>query len=154
MGTRMAATRFPRNSLFDVRAGGLDLHVQSMHVWRTYAGLLEGAPDAELNCRIVRSAGERAATLCGGPVVTIPPEILDTPFPGRAPARTSTFPLLPAFTCVAELWCWSTRSEAALASALTVVWFADEVTGGALETTLASAVQEVDWWRHSGDFDI
>jgi hypothetical protein len=150
----MTARKFPRNSLFDVRAGSLELHVQSLHAWRTYAGLLEGVPDAQMNQQLIGRAGERAAKLCGAPVVTISPEIVDTPFPPGARARAPSFPLLPAFTCVAELWCWSTRSEDALASALTVVWFADSVTGGAIETTLASAVQDLDWWRHSSDFDI
>lgn len=148
----MSADAINRMSIFDVQAGNLELHVQSLHAWRTYAGLLEGLPTAELNDHIIGSAVERAKTLAGAPAVTIPPEIVETPSPVRRPGPT--YPRLPAFTCVAEIWCWETREADALGSALTVVWFANDVRGGELERTLALAVRDLDWWRHAVDFDI
>ena len=149
----MSAGAINRMSLFDVHTSGLELHVESLHAWRTYAGLLEGPPTAALNELILQSADERAKAITGAPTLTIPPEVVETHSP-RYRSGALTSPRLPTFTCVAELWCWSTRGSDALASALTVVWFANDVVGGELERTLALAIRDVDWWDHAADFDI
>jgi hypothetical protein len=142
-----------RLSLFEVQVGSHEITVQSLHVSRTYAGLIEGLPNASMNDRIVRWSIEDGERLVGKPVVLVPPEVVIVPISSHSPNVAETYPRLPSLTCIAELLTYTARDPDRLGSTLTVVWFTNDVTGGALERSLAAAVRGLDWWKHSRDFD-
>jgi hypothetical protein len=111
----------------------------------TYAGLLEGRPNAEMNARIIeRELTERDGSWGRRKTHLIPPVIDD-----RDPAH----PVLPSVCLRAWVWCNDPIDPAFMGSALVVVWFADECHAEPIADVVFRAIRGLPWEQLAEDFD-
>jgi hypothetical protein len=110
---------------------------------RTYGGLLEGLPNAEINSRIIEGAlAERSWGL--RKTHLIPPEV-DT--------RDPRHPELPPALLRAWVWCNDPINPAFMGSSLVVVWFAHECHADTIADVVFRAIRGLPWEQLAEDFD-
>jgi len=110
----------------------------------TYAGLIEGRPNAEVNEMII--AGLTAQKYPSSPrkIHVIPPKVDD---------RNPKHPILPEVCLRAELVCIEPIGQKFQASDLTVVWFDDECRTEPIENVVFRAVRGLPWNELARGFD-
>ena len=110
---------------------------------RTYAGLLEGLPNAEINSRIIEEA--LAKGLWGPRKTHLVPPVIDE--------RDPKHPRLPSACLQAWVWCNDPIDPAFMGSALVVVWFADECLADTIADVVFRAIRGLPWEQLAEDFD-
>jgi hypothetical protein len=123
---------------------GREVSLDSFDYRRTYAGLLMGRPDAEINAEIIQGAitahekswGERAVHL-------ISPEV---------DLRDPDHPVLPPVLLRAWLVCYQPINPAFMGSELVVVWFAEECHAEPISEVIFRAVRALPWEQLAADF--
>ena len=140
-----------------VLASGRDVIVERLHQSQTYAGLLEGFPDARMNDRHIEAALERARSLCSkreNPYLITPVRRSFLRKPGdmvSLNAAGNVAEWLPQVTCFARFKSHQpARDPTKDISMLTVVWYQEEFALPILEPALSSLVG-LDWSMHATD---
>ena len=124
---------------------GRKVSVDAIDYGRTYACLLEGRPNADLNARIVeRALTERDATWGKRPTHVIPPA-MDLADPAH--------PVLPPARFRAWLTCYEPVDPVFMGSHLVVLWFAEECHNEPLADVVFRAVRGLPWETLAEDFD-
>jgi hypothetical protein len=124
-------------------ACGRVVHVDAFSVEQTYAGMLCGVPDKEMNDEIIAAAllneewGERKTHL-------IDPVII--------PRECGT-PVLPPCLCKAWLVCHD-KNKGGDGSELVVVWFAYAVFDHSLDAVISNAVVDLPWDELAVAFEL
>lgn len=112
---------------------------------RTYAELLLGCPNAEMNARIIeRAVAERDGTWGRRKTHLIPPVLDD-----RDPAH----PVLPPVCLRAWVRCNDPIDPAFMGSALVVVWFASDCHAEPIANVVFRAIRGLPWEQFAEDFD-
>lgn len=112
---------------------------------RTYAGLLEGRPNAELNARILEDAVTRREAVWGKRPIHLISPVIDN--------SDTDHPVLPPVLLRAWLVCSEPVNPEFMGSELVVVWFCDECHGESIEEFVLRAVRTLPWDQLAGDFD-
>jgi hypothetical protein len=122
-----------------VLSSGRVVRLQGFHVARTYVGLLEGAPDADYNRRVLASARERVTRLWGDrPTYLIDPEPHSEFLTGRVCVR------LPEITYHA--WLESGPIDQVFAySELVVSWFGPYAGETPIPKLVHQAIRDLPW---------
>jgi hypothetical protein len=122
---------------------GAQVWLDSFDYSRTYGGLLEGLPNAEINSRIIARARVMESW---GPRKThlIPPEV---------DARDPRHPALPPALLRAWLWCGEPIDPAYMGSELVVVWFSEECLDEPIAEMVLRAVRGLPWDQLADDFN-
>jgi hypothetical protein len=124
---------------------GRKVSLDALDYSRTYACLLEGRPDPDLNARIIEHATtERDATWGKRPFYVIPP-VLDL----RDPAH----PVMPPAQFRAWLTCYEPINPEFMGSHLVVLWFSDECHSEPLAEVVFRAIRGLPWEQLAQDFD-
>ena len=124
---------------------GREVTLDAFDYARTYSGLLEGLPNAEMNARIVaRALAARDGSWGRRKTHLIPPAIDD-----RDPAH----PALPFALLRAWLICCEPIDPAFQGSELAVVWFADECHDEPIADVVFRAIRGLPWEKLAEDFD-
>jgi hypothetical protein len=124
---------------------GRDVSLEAFDYSRTYAGLLEGRPNAEMNARIIeRAVAEREGSWGKRAVHLIPPATDGT---------DPTHPVLPSALLRAWLTCYQPVNPAFMGSELVVVWFTDECHAEPIADVVFRAVRRLPWEQLADDFD-
>jgi hypothetical protein len=124
-------------------ACGRVVHVDAFSVEPTYAGMLAGDPDKELNDEIIAAAllnagqDERKTHLVEPVIIT----------------SECGAPLLPEWTCKAWLVCHNPIKKGD-GSELIVVWFAYVVFDHPLNAVVANAAIDLPWDELAEDFEL
>lgn len=124
-------------------ACGRVVHVAAFYVEQTYAGLLGGTPDKEINDGIIANAllseewGWRKTHLVEPVIIT----------------SECGAPLLSAYTCKAWLVCDDPIKKGD-GSELVVVWFAYVVFDHPLNAVVANAAIDLPWDELAEDFEL
>lgn len=126
-----------------------EIRVCQVHIYETYAGLLLGRPNPEINKRIIGEASEKALKF-GKPVYLIPPVLKYPDLPLIDPVQ---FPLeaeeyLPSYVVLADLESFASEGNYDGRS-LAVVLFADEVFSGSINDIVDNAIKDLNWKEHS-----
>src|SRR5262249_6861667 len=116
---------------------GRRVTVDAFDYARTYAGLLEGRPNAEMNARII----ERELTDRAGSGARRKPHLIPPVIDARDPAH----PVLPPVCLRAWVWCNDPIDPAFMGSALVVVWFADECHAEPIADVVFRAIRGLPW---------
>ena len=126
---------------------GRKVHLESLHIEPTYAGLLEGSPDAATNASIMKRATSRMDLVWGHRrTVVIEPKIESYDFDDKR------HPRLPA--CLYTAWLISESvSRMSCGSELVVVWFGPWEFDTGLGNSIQEAVKDVAWEANARDFD-
>jgi hypothetical protein len=139
---------------------GRTITLEALHQQMTYAGLLEGIPDAESNDRHITRALQEAQTFCvagAKPALIAPPrrDYLRTPGDMAVVRRTDHIPeWLPMVTCIGSFKDVRTaRNPSMDLSVLTVVWFQDEYALPISEPALVRLV-DLDWDSFATDVEL
>ena len=124
---------------------GRNVTLDAFDYSRTYAGLLEGQPDAEVNARIIEYSLAEAATMWG-PRHThlIPPEV---------DFRKPEHPSLPPVLLRAWLICYNSIKSESDGSELVVVWFTADCHTEPIVDVIFRAVRGLAWEQLATDFD-
>ena len=124
---------------------GRQVYLDAFDYAHTYAGLLEGRPNAETNARIIeRLLAERDGSWGQRKTYLIPPVVDD-----RDPAH----PVLPSTCLRAWVWCNDPIDPAFMGSNLVVVWFADECHAEPIADVVFRAVRGLPWGKLAENFD-
>jgi hypothetical protein len=125
---------------------GRTLRLEAFHFSHTYAGLLEGAPDAEYNARLVARTAKRMVSVWGTRrTYVIPPVQRMVTEGGRI------HPRLPEF--VYHFWLTSKPLADALdGSELLLVFFAMPSEGIEVGNVLRAATEGLQWDKLASDF--
>lgn len=131
---------------------GVEVHLDTLHVSRTYAGLFIGTPHSRLNKRIVERAVENATSLVySRPVVLVPPvrtsHQTSTSFPSDQGDRT--YEELPQYLCTGSFTSHVTRDPLAHGASLTLVWFQAE---SPLLHGIQPSLETIEWWSSAEEF--
>jgi len=124
-------------------ACGRVVHVDAFSVEQTYAGMLAGVPDKELNDEIIADAllneewSERKTHLIEPVIIT----------------RECGAPVLPPCICRAWLVCHDPVKKGD-GSELVVVWFAYAVFDYPLNAVVANAAIDLPWDELAEDFEL
>jgi len=128
-------------------SSGRAVSVDSLHVSRTYAGLLEGFPDDLYNANLIVRASRALVSLWGERATSvIPPKIHSITDAGR------TYNRLPEIRYHAWLTSEPMKSPWC-ASELVVIWFGPRALGTPLTDILAHAIADIPWEKAAQDFD-
>ena len=132
--------------------GGVEAHLEMLHVTSTYAGLLEGVTNARMNQRRIADSVEAAKSVFSSfwPVYLVAPGF-DTrvyPLDDAVHKREAQYDELPAFRCIGHFISFQTRDAENHASALTIVWFQNQSPVQGIELQ----VGELDWFDHAREF--
>jgi hypothetical protein len=112
---------------------------------RTYLGLLEGRPDAEMNARIIERALDEREGSWGLRKTHLIPPVIDE--------RDPEHPVMPPACLRAWVWCNDPIDPAFMGSALVVVWFADECHADTIADVVFRAIRGLPWEQLAEDFD-
>ena len=112
---------------------------------RTYAGLMEGRPDAEYNAELTERALTGREGTWGKRTVHLIPPAVDVSDPDH--------PTLPPVILRAWLICYEPIDKAYMGSELVVVWFAEECHSESIENIVCEAVRELPWDELACDFN-
>jgi hypothetical protein len=142
-----------------MKISGLNVRLDSLHIGKTYAGMLEGLPTKEQNTRILGDLEKKAAkTFPWGmhkPVV-IQPTIKKTDVSHLSKQWQSFYPdpeSLPKFYVFACLDGPETDGKSCGASAL-LIFFAEDVMSVPLEQVIQDACKDLSWKEVSFNYDV
>jgi hypothetical protein len=125
---------------------GRQVSLDAFDYSRTYAGLLDGRPNAEMNAQIIERAITAREESWGKRVIhQIPPNV---------DLRDPEHPILPPLLLRAWLVCHQPINSAFMGSELVVVWFADECHAEPIADVVFRAVRALPWERLAADFDL
>lgn len=126
-------------------------HIEFFVQWRTYRGVLEGAPDRSINNRYIKSAVEDAARYCGNtPVHLIRPRQRSHPRSSGNPEDAITY--LPEVTCIAKLNSYKPAKDPEMVgSALTVVWYQDTMALP-IDEPILEQMKQIKWSELARDY--
>ena len=111
----------------------------------TYAGLLEGRPDAQMNAQIIeRALSFREAPGIKRSVHLIPP-LVDNSIPAH--------PKLPPIRLRAWLTCDEPVNPQFMGSDFVVVWFSQDCHNASISDVVFQAVRGLPWEQLARDFD-
>ncbi|MEQ8785640.1 MAG: hypothetical protein RIC55_05055 [Pirellulaceae bacterium] len=131
---------------------GLEVYLDCLFQYRTYAGLLEGQPTRRLNARLIQRALEYAADklwMGGTPHLLTPPEVAigagrDESISGNLDHADEPA-TLPPIVCLGTFESFApARHPDADCSSLRVVWFQEEF-GEPVEAAVLEQLQAIDW---------
>lgn len=125
---------------------GSTVYLDDFHYSRTYGGLLEGSPNAEMNARIVKRAMERMEPIWGKRKThLIPPEI-DHSDPQH--------PSLPSTELTAWLTCNEPNDSHFDGSELVLIWYVDdgEFELSSIHEVTSRALKQINWSELAEDF--
>jgi hypothetical protein len=129
---------------------GVRVHLDWLHQYRTYAGLLLGAPDREMNQRFIQNALRNAVELkcCHGTPYLIPPveRAMHVPEELRSRFQADRMPFtLPDVVCIASFTAWQAMNDPdAQLSSLEIVWFQDAF-GPPIDADVLALLKAIDW---------
>jgi hypothetical protein len=124
---------------------GRQVSLDAFNYSRTYAGLLMGRPNAEMNAQIIEQAITEREESWGKRAIHLIPPIIDL--------RDPEHPILPPVLLRAWLTCYQPVNSAFMGSELVVVWFADECHAESVAEVVFRAVRALPWVRLAADFD-
>lgn len=133
-------------------ASGREITLNRIMQSRTYAGLLEGAPNPKWNDRIIADALERATQMpCVlGPAVLISPKRVP-PKPTSDSDVWYVEEWLPPIECIGDFQSISPAHDMSRdASSLTIVWYQHDF---GIDSNAIDEIQTVDWDRCASDWD-
>ncbi len=133
--------------MFDISLiSGRVLSVGSVHVSGTYAGVIEGKPDAAMSARLIESASTEMVRVWGRRPTYVVKSAGEpgAPLPERLPP---------------ECWCAWLKSGPvhdgdAFGSHLVVVWFRDAGDALSLRDIITAGVRAVPWESLAEDYEI
>src|SRR5262245_20241886 len=124
---------------------GRQVSLDAFDYSRTYGGLLEGLPNAEMNRRIIeRAQAEREGSWGPRKTHLIPP-VVD--------ARDPKHPAFSPALLRAWLHCNEPIDPAFMGSALVVVWFAEECLDEPITEVVFRAIRGLPWDQLADDFN-
>ena len=129
---------------------GTDIHLQSISLSHTYAGLLCGTPSEQINDNIIAEIREEfeKAYYVIKPRVTMLSEYnffaKDDHY-----SREKTIPLLSAVKVEALFECYDGDE----CTRLPIVWFQNDFST-AISTYIENAIQDIDWYRYACEFSL
>ena len=103
-----------------ILASGRTIHLNSLHQWAVYSGLLEGLPTREMNAGMIERACGEARTRNGHEPFLIEP--VQTPIEEEGGYPFGEPAALPAIGCVADFVAFGGDYY----TSLTVIWFQDD----------------------------
>jgi hypothetical protein len=124
---------------------GRDVMLDSFDYSRTYAGLLEGLPNSEMNGRIIERALVYRDSTWGKRKVHLIQPTLNLTDPAH--------PALPPVLMRAWLVCFNPVDPAFMGSELVVDWFTAECHTEAIADVVFRAVRGLPWEQLARDFD-
>ena len=135
---------------------GRSVYISGFHYFRTYEELIGGAPDEELNSRIMERALTRMETIWGERKTHLIPPTIEM--------VQSKHPLLPSqvqhpYLPSAELTAWITCKEPVdpnyMASELVLVWYLAEEAFelSSLREVTSNALKTIQWNELADDFN-
>jgi hypothetical protein len=141
---------------------GRKITLERLVLSKTYAGLVEGYPNHDLNRRLIERVvdEERKKTNPRHEPYVVPP--VESPIPYHRYHRTSTGsspklafgePVsLPKILCIGRFESGPAKDKSADGSVLSVLWFQNQFALP-IETTIVERIQELDWDRLAVDYD-
>jgi hypothetical protein len=139
-------------------ATGREIVLTRLRQQHTYAGLLEGYPDSDMNDREIEATLADARSWCfeGAHPLLIPParrDFLRVPGDMASPrSRRRTPEWLPMVSSIATFRSSPARDRAMHGSTLTMAWFQAEF-GPPVSQDIVSAIAALDWDAHASDFE-
>jgi hypothetical protein len=124
---------------------GRQVSVNAFNYSRTYARLMMGRPDAQLNARILADAVNERPESWGNPATHLITPMVDSSAPEH--------PVLPPVLLRALLTCYEPVDPAFMGSVLEVVWLTEECHDKSIEEVVARTVRGVAWEKLASDFD-
>jgi hypothetical protein len=124
---------------------GREVMLDAFDYSRTYAGLLEGRPNAEMNDRIIERAQTAREESWGKRAVHVIPPDVDATDPAH--------PALPPVLLRAWLICFQPVDPAFMGSELVVVWFTTDCHTEPIADVVFRAVRGLPWEQLAYDFD-
>ena len=124
---------------------GKEVKLEEFTYNRTYASLLMGRPDAELNADILKDAITERQNSWGSVAVHLIPPLVDM--------HDSEHPVLPPVLLRALLTCFEPIDTAFMGSALVVVWLAEECHAEPVASVVARVLKGLAWEKLASDFD-
>lgn len=137
---------------------GREIMLTALRQGQTYAGLIEGLPNSEMNDRRIRASLADAQSWCleGATPLLIAPtrrDFLRVPGDMASSGSGRRIPeWLPMVSSIARFQSAPARDEQMDGSTLTVVWFQAEF-GPPVEPEIVSAIASLDWEAHASDFE-
>jgi len=127
-----------------------DIHLQSISLSHTYAGLLCGTPSEQINDNIVSEIREEFKKACYviKPRVTMLSEY-DFFDKGDHYSREKTIPLLSAVKVEALFECYDGDES----TRLLIVWFQDNFST-TVPRHIEDDIQDIDWYRYACEFSV
>ena len=119
---------------------GRSVYLDSLHYSRTYAGLLEGRPNAQYNTEITT----RVCTNTNSPAHLVPPDLDNT---------DPEHPSLPPIEMIAKVWCNDPITPNGMGSHATIIWYRDTWDSQSLTDVVLDGIRGVDWNKIAADFD-
>ena len=135
-----------RGMLFLTLDCGRKVTLASFDYTRTYAGLLEGRPDTEMNARIIERQLTARDESWGRRKTYLFPPVIDN--------RDPAYPVLPPACLRAWVWCNDPIDPAFMGSELVIVWFADECHAELIADVVFRAIRGLPWEQLAEDFDL
>lgn len=127
--------------------GGRSIRLSRLHQYATYAGLLAGLPDEEMNRRRIQDASDFAREtlrFIGFPRL-IPPRVTVKEFPARGASEARTGHFLPGITCIGEFVSSPpARDPGMLLSSVTLVWHQDDFAPPIADDVLEE-IRRLEW---------
>jgi hypothetical protein len=124
---------------------GRNVKLEEFTYSRTYASLLEGRPDAELNARILEYANTEQPKSWGSVAMHLIPPVIDV--------RNSDHPVLPPVLLRALLTSFEPIDPAFTGSALVVVWLTEECHAEPIAEVVVRMLKGLAWDKLASDFD-
>jgi len=122
---------------------GRQVYLDAFEYSRTYAGLFDGLPNAEINSHIIEWA--RAKETWGPRKTHMLRPVVDT--------RDPSHPVLPPALLRAWVWCNDPIDPAFMGSELVVVWFAEECHAEPIADVVFRAIRGLPWEQLAQDFN-
>ena len=128
---------------------GRAISANRLYVAATYAGLMEGLPDAAMNDDRIGWLPHTAASIFGdAPVLVVEPRRVKKEYPSLKPPRAGEF--LPTYWIAAEFT--SSPCREGMASDLVLIWFQDEPFPIPSEAALKQ-LSGIEWESAARDFE-
>ena len=118
---------------------GRSVYLDSLDYSRTYGGLLEGRPNADMNARITARACEKT---------NYPPHLVAPVVDNSDPDH----PALPPVQIVVEVWCNDPIGDG-MGSHAAIIWYRDAWDSQSLTDVVFDGIRAVDWNAVAKDFD-
>src|SRR5262249_34552364 len=112
----------------------------------TYASLLEGRPDAQMNASIIERALSARESTWGKRAVHVIPPVIDN--------SDSAHPKRPPIVLRRWLTCYQPIHPKFMASELVVMWFSQDCHGETMADVVYRAVRGLSWDQLARDFEL